>query len=200
MEEVYYKQFFSLLEKLLQTTVPENEKKRLMECTRFRKLQKKEVYLSQGEIPTDFIFAISGLLRNYYIDGNGNDITKDFCFEGEGLNYTGFVIKAPSRVYIEALEETVILLIEYESLEKLMENNVFWLTQVRRIIEYFLFEKDIRESSFILNSATERYLYLLKKRPGVEQRINQVYLASYLGITPVSLSRIRNKLGKINIC
>lgn len=200
MEEVYYKQLFHLLEKLTKSEVPEIEKQRVIEVTRFRKLQKKETYLSQGEIPTEFIFNISGLLRNYYVDGNGNDITKDFCFEGEGLNYGGFVVKEASRFYIEALEDTIVLLIEYASLEKLMENNVFWLTIIRKVIEYFLYEKDIRESSFILNTATERYISVLKKRPDIEKRINQVYIASYLGISPVSLSRIRNKLGLINIC
>jgi cAMP-binding proteins - catabolite gene activator and regulatory subunit of cAMP-dependent protein kinases len=200
MDEEYYNQFFYLLEELIKTKVPEIEKKRLIELTSFRKLQKKERYLTHGDTPTEFIFNIFGLLRNYYIDRNGNDITKDFCFEGEGLNYTGFVIEEKSKVYIEALEDTVILLIKYENLDKLMENNVFWLTQVRKIIEYFLHEKDIRESSFILNTATERYLYLLKRRQGIEERINQVYIASYLGITPVSLSRIRNKLDIINKC
>jgi CRP-like cAMP-binding protein len=200
LEANSFKFFFNNLEKITGSAVPEIEKKKVLERSRIRRLSKKDIYLREGDISTEVAFTVSGLLRCFYIDKRGNDVTKYFCFEGSSISYNGYILTEPSKYYIEALEDCTLIAIDYLSFEALIKDNLFWLNAIKKIQDEILIYKEKRESSFLLENATERYINLIKNRPDIEERIIQSYLASYLGISPVSLSRIRNKLGKINIC
>ncbi|MDP4146027.1 MAG: Crp/Fnr family transcriptional regulator [Bacillota bacterium] len=190
----YYNLMFSFIEKMSGIKISEAEKRSAVEIFKPVKLAKKEFFLREGEIPDRLGFNVSGALRCYYIDRKGNDITKFFSFEGSVCSYAGLLLKKESKYYIEALEDCVLMVADYDSFEKMIEDSSLWLKLVKKIQDQILIYKEERESSFLMETATERYNNFKKNYPEVEERINQSYIASYLGISAVSLSRIRNKL------
>ena len=97
---------------------------------------------------------------------------------------------------IEALEDSVILEIRFEDYLDLVRNSNSWNELIKNYMTRLYIEKEERERSFLLDDATTRYLDFVRKNPDFEERIPQFNIASYLGITPVSLSRIRSKLKK----
>lgn len=200
MEEKYYEFIFDYLRKLYGLEVPEVEKIRMKELFKPQKFSKKSYFLREGEMSTKIAINVSGLLRCFYINKNGNDVTKFFCFEGSVFPHSSCILREESKYYIEALEDCILLVSDYSSIESVIEGNLFWTSALMKIHQRSLIYKENREASFLLEDATERYLNLINKRPDIEERVNQAHLASYLGISPVSLSRIRNKLKKINIC
>lgn len=197
MKIMHYEFIFEYIEKLIGTTIPQEEKENIMRVFKPRKLKEKEMLVREGDIPNCITFNISGLLRCYYIDNNGNDITKYFCFEGSIISYLGLVLRKESQYYIEALEECVLLCADYDSFEELISNNCLWLKIIKAQLEQALIYKEERESEFLLETATERYVHLIDDFPDIEKRIKLGYIASYLGISQVKLSRIRKKLGRI---
>lgn len=200
MKNDYYNFMFDSIYKIINITIPEEEKRKVMSIFKPIKLYKKELFLNEGDIPNRIAFNISGALRCYYIDINGNDITKFFSFEGSFCSYSGLILRNESKYNIEALEDCVLMTADYNSFEKMIENNIFWLKVIKKFQDNILIYKENRESSFLLETATERYINFKNEFPKVEERINQRYIASYLGISPVSLSRIRNKLKTLNKC
>ncbi|MEN6349758.1 MAG: Crp/Fnr family transcriptional regulator [Syntrophomonas sp.] len=193
----HYEYLFEYIANLINTKVPEEEKKEIIKIFKPRKLNKKDLFIKEGDIPDCIAFNVSGLLRCYYIDINGNDVTKYFCFEGSMLSYLGLVLRKESKYYIEALEDCLLLCADYNPFENLINNSYFALKIIKTFLEQTLIYKEERESSFLLENATERYINLINAFPDIEERINLGYIASYLGVSQVSLSRIRKKLNKI---
>ena len=111
-------------------------------------------------------------------------------------SYDSFISRKPSKVAIETLEDTEFLALSYESQEKLYKIFPKMNEFIRKAIEQrFVLLHDLF-ISYLLNSPEERYLMLIKERPDLLQRIPQHQIASFLGVTRVSLSRIRNRLAK----
>jgi len=137
-------------------------------------------------------------LRFFYIDLDGNDVTKYFCFDGSVVLTTTTITGEESGYYIEALEDTVLMAVDYQDFKKLTEHNVFWLKVIKDEYEKSLVYKEKRERALLLENATERYMNFVKDYPNIGNRVKQKYIASYLGITPESLSRIRKKLSYVN--
>lgn len=196
----YYEILYKYIENFINAEIPEEEKKKIARLFKPRKLNKKELFIREGDIPDCIAFNVVGALRCYYIDSSGNDVTKYFCFEGSILSYLGFVLKKESKYYIEALEDCILLYANYDDFENLINNSYFTLKVTKRFLEQILIYKEERESSFLLENATERYRNLIHAIPDIEQRVNLGYIASYLGITQVSLSRIRKKIIDFNKC
>ena len=156
----------------------------------------KTTLLREGEIARQAYYIKKGCARLWFND-NGKDITFQFFFEGQGVSsIERFRTGRPSLFNLETLEPCTLLIITKPDFEKMMtetpgfketiEENLY-----QRLEHYFaLFLSRIRDTP------QQRYLNLLKDHPEIIQRIPQHYIASYLGITPVSLSRIRNKAGK----
>ncbi|HPR92974.1 MAG: Crp/Fnr family transcriptional regulator [Bacilli bacterium] len=197
MKTNHYEILFEYIEKLINAKVPEKEKREIIRTFKPRKLNKKDFFIKEGDIPACIAFNVTGLLRCYYIDNNGNDVTKYFCFEGSMLSYLGLVLRKESKYYIEALEDCLLLYADYDSFENLINNSYFALIIIKTFLEQTLIYKEERESSFLLENATERYINLVNAFPDIEQRVNLGYIASYLGVSQVSLSRIRKKLNII---
>lgn len=197
MDTNYYEMLFDHIENFIHEKVPEKEKEEIIRIFNLRKLKKKDLFIREGDIPDCIAFNVSGLLRCYYVDSNGNDATKYFCFEGSILSYLGLVFRNESKYYIEALEDCVLLYTDYGSFENLINNSYFALKIIKMFLEQTLLYKEERESSFLLENATERYTNLINTFPEIEQRVNLGYIASYLGVSQVSLSRIRKKMNRI---
>lgn len=160
-----------------------------------RKVLKKDTFfLQEGEKSTEIGLIVKGAFRSYYIDKKGNDITKYFYAEGEILfSYVAYLNQKESMYSVQALEDSEILVAKISDFEKIIAGNSQLILFYKKMVDSVLVAKEEHASSFKLLNSTERYKQFLAAYPGLEKRLKQCHLASYLGITPVSLSRIRKK-------
>jgi CRP-like cAMP-binding protein len=174
------------------------------ECHQFFLLSKSETFLKgqhlikEDEICQKLLFIHQGLFR-YYLLHNGEDITKDFAVDNINpfcTSYTSFMLQKPSEIWIEALEPAQISVWKRSDVIPLFQENFAWLRFSKAMADKLFFRKEQREIAMLKCSAEERYRLFLQDFPGVSQRVSQYHIASYLGIAPESLSRIRSKLAK----
>jgi CRP-like cAMP-binding protein len=175
--------------------IPREELRRLLKRKRIIRLAKNEYFLMAGDVPEYIGFVRSGLLRLFYIDIDGVEANKHFCLENTlAISYSAFLQRAESRFYIQALEDTELLAIDHQAYRDLLDGHICWQTVARKLAEMLFILKEKREFEFLLNDAQTRYQQFLKDYPGLENRLSQYHIASYVGITPESLSRIRSNL------
>lgn len=157
-------------------------------------LQKDEIFIKEGDTSKDIAFIMQGIIRVYHLR-DGVEYTCQLRTEKKVFgNFESVLLNMPSRRYFAALEETTIVTINYDILNDILANNHI-LAQTRlSIVEQNLAFAIQKHDEFILYSPEERYVRLLEDQPDIPQRVPQKYIASYLGITPVSLSRIRKRL------
>ncbi len=190
METNYIKQLADSMNFL--AGVPKAELRKLLKRKQIIHLKKDHFFLQAGEIPDHLGYNISGLLRLYYIDVNGKEFTKHFCLENSvAVAYGPFLRREPSEIYIQALEETKLLVIDRKIYNDLLNGHPCWQTVAKKMAEFIFILGQKRESELLLVDAQERYLHFLRDYPNLVNRISQYHIASYLGITPESLSRIR---------
>ncbi len=155
-------------------------------------LKKDEYFLRAGEIPRQIGFNASGLLRLFYIGRKGKDITKHFCAENSlAISYSAFIKREPSKFSIQALEDSKLLTFTYDDYISLLNSNVCWQIAAKKLAELIFILKENREAELLLLDANSRYQNFINDFPTLLNRIPQYYIASYLRITPESLSRIR---------
>ena len=155
---------------------------------------KKELILKEGEVCNFIYFINTGCLRYFYnIDGNEN--TAQFFFENSWYtDFDSLLTRLPSKVNIQALEKTEILALSFKDLESLYDEIPKFEKFGRKMAEKAFLGVQLRNEMLENFSAEERYLNLIKERPKVIERIPQHYIASYMGIHPESLSRIRRNI------
>ena len=159
----------------------------------------KTVLLKEGEISQKAFFVEKGCLRAWF-DKNGKDITFQFAFENDMFSGAeSFRKSIPSFFTIETIDPSILHWIHKKDLDKIMDD----ARQIPEMKDNMLnaaFERQYHYMkhflSFIRDTPEQRYLNLVKEKPHIVQRVPQQYIATYLGITPVSLSRIRNRLAK----
>lgn len=184
------------------------ECKELMDGDKIRKDFKTEHYIKgqffvmEGDIPGKLGFIIKGLMKYYYIDAKGDEWIKHFSAENDFVaSYGSFLYQTPSLYFIEAMEETTILSIPYNVFINNINNSILWCAIARKYTEKIYYEKEKREASFLKLDGTQRYLNFLEGYKHLTNRISVKEIASFLGLTPVSLSRIRSKISReINKC
>jgi CRP-like cAMP-binding protein len=158
-------------------------------------LNQNDFWIRAGEIPQTIGFVVSGILRLYCADAKGNEFTKSFCAENSFVAaYSALLLKQPSHLFIQALEDTRLLVADYSTYRSLSESSLSLQQLNCRIAEFLFIKKERREATLLLDDAKTRYLNFLEEYPGLENRLKQYHIASYLGITPVSLSRVRAQL------
>ena len=160
----------------------------------FRIISKGEVIASIGDNTTMAGLVLSGITRCYYIDNNGNDITRGFDTAGYLCMDEGLYGYSKRICMWEVLEESTIMFCETSIVKKFMhENNQLkdvWITLLERALQYKIY----RENTFLVENATERYIHFKKLYPDLYNIVPQKHIATYLGITPESLSRIRSAM------
>lgn len=175
--------------------IPIDEMKKFLKKTKFLIVKKDKYFLRVGEIPKYIGYVKSGLMRLYYIDYNGNEVTKHFCLENTlASSYSSFLQQVESKLYIQAIEDTKLFTIDYKTYLELLTGHNCWQLLAKKLAEMLFILLEKRESELLLNSAEERYIQFLKDYPGIEKRLNQYHIASYINIAPESLSRIRKNL------
>jgi len=159
----------------------------------------KTVLLQEGKRSQHYIFIEKGCVRAFF-NNNGQDKTVQFFFENEGLtSFDSFVNSVPSQVTIETIEPSVIYLLPKKYVMQMLGE----LSHEPGFAQMILYISAQRQThyinefvSFIRDTPEQRYANLLKQRPHIVQRVPQHYIASYLGVSKVHLSRIKSKLAK----
>lgn len=176
-------------------SLSEDEKKAISSLDIFRTIKKGEVLLSKGVLSKDGYFVLKGCMRVYYII-DGEEKTTAFYTEMEGLTPNCVVSKAPSEYYIATTEDSIITVSNPDMEKEIFEQFPKFETLCRILSEELLSKHQIDFDDFKTSSPEERYLKMLEKRPDLIQRVPQHQLASFLGITPQSLSRLRARISE----
>ena len=175
--------------------VPDEQLADALAIFRPLRLKKDELFVGAGDVPTHLGFLASGLLRMYYLSEDGVEYTKSFCLENTFVAaYSALLLAEASRMSIQALEDSTLLVAGYHEYQALAGRHCCWHVVNMRIAQFLFIKKERRESELLLDDAQTRYLTFLAEHPGLEPRLKQHQIAAYLGITPVSLSRIRARL------
>ena len=173
----------------------ERELQPLLALFRATTLQSGEDFVKEGQLGTQLAFLESGLLRSYYISPDGKEHNKHFFQAGELLApLTSLDTGLPSPVYIGCLREAQLQVADYARLLQVYEDFPYLNKVGRVVVEWAWIGKERRETQFIMMNTEERYRAFLEEFPELENEIPQYHIASYLGMSPVQLSRIRAKL------
>lgn len=164
-----------------------------------KEIAKWQNFISEGEFPKAIGLVRSGLFRYYYIDGKGEEFTKGFFPENTVLSsYSAILEKRPSYFTIQALEDSVVEVVDYYKMYQLFNREIWYKDFLIASIQKGFVVKETREREFLLLDAEERYLKFKERFPALESRVKQHIIASYVGITPESLSRIRKKINLLS--
>lgn len=160
---------------------------------RRQEIPAKTTLLREGQVSRTAYYIEKGCLRIWF-NNNGRDITFQFFFEGEGVSsLESFRTHQPSLFNLESLEPCIVHSIAQKDFEYILEQSPAIKNEIELHTMYRLIFYQKLFLSRIKNNPQERYEELLEQRPDILQRVPQHYIASYLGITPVSLSRIRSR-------
>jgi len=182
---------FNFIRKYIPLTA--EEKSTIVSLNIFRTFKKGTILLKEGQHAVDVYFVLKGCIRTYYII-DGEEKTTQFYTEMEGLTPNCVTSKQPSEYFISCVEDSIITVsnpaMEVEVFEKFPK----FETLCRILSEQLLAQHKSSFDEFKTSSPEQRYLNLLNNRPNLLERVPQHQLASYLGITPQSLSRIRTRI------
>lgn len=163
----------------------------------FKKVKKKTLLLKEGEVCNFEAYVNKGCIRNYYIDENGAEVTLQFAIEDWWVSdIASFHDRKPSHMFIETLEDCEILVLTPETKEALLHKVPRFERMFRLMVQRNLSRTQERLFQTISTNATDKYLDFLERYPTIPQRVAQHYIASYLGLTPEFLSKIRTRLAK----
>ncbi|WP_166778538.1 Crp/Fnr family transcriptional regulator [Flavobacterium psychrophilum] len=158
-------------------------------------IKKNDFFLIKNEICNYLGVVESGSLRTYYIDNLGNEVSFLFFLDNDCFtDYESIITDSPSNFYIQALEDSKIHLIHKKDLFMLYKSEIFWENFGRRMVERIFLTTKKRMEELLFLTPVNRYLQLLKVNPLILQKVPQKFIASYLGIKPQSLSRIRKRI------
>lgn len=160
-----------------------------------KQLRKNEFLLMEKEICRSIYFVNQGCLRIYSIDTEGQEHTRYFAFERKFASaLTSFIQKSPSFEFIQATENTEVLVINYDPFFRLVEHNSAVNKVYRNILENAYITSQERIYNFLEKNALEKLHWLLEYQPDIFSRLSNQMIASYLGITPYTLSRLKAAL------
>lgn len=193
-------QLFSQMKRILLTVeqIPDSCWRDIVSITDIKDYPKNSFFAKADEKPTDLAFVCSGTFRAYYLNADGIEYNKTFFTENVFMiALTSIVTNEVNQINIQALEDSVVLQLNYHKFTELFDEYRELERLVRKVVEFEWAKKEIREIRLVLNNASERYQFFIEEHPGLENKIPQYHIASYLGISPIQLSRIRsNKAGK----
>lgn len=186
---------FDFISKYVSLT--EDEKNAILSVDIFRSVKKGTILLKEGQKSKDSYFVLKGCIRTYYVL-DGEEKTTAFYTEMEALTPPCVISKTPSEYYISCTEDTILTVSNSDMEVEVNSKFPKFETICRILSEELLAKEKINFAEFKISSPEQRYLSLSQKRPDLIQRVPQHQLASYLGITPQSLSRLRARIMEKN--
>jgi CRP/FNR family transcriptional regulator, anaerobic regulatory protein len=188
-----------LLIHYLENHLPLNNEEKFMveEAFKERRVKRRQFILQEGDICKHHTFVVEGCFRMYMVDEKGKEHNLQFAIENWWITDIGsFYSGEPSRLYIEALENSIVLQLKKDDQLKLFDDNPKFNRIFRVLTENALVNAHRRILQNISSTAEERYLDFLERYPHFFNRISNVQIAYYLGVTPEFLSLIRKKIVK----
>ncbi|PKG80866.1 cyclic nucleotide-binding protein [Colwellia sp. 75C3] len=157
---------------------------------KFIKINATDVLLRQGELQQYGYFILSGILRAAHYSNTGSEHCKEYYFKGEmSFLYSAWLTKSPATYQIDALNHSEVIRVPLNLL-----NLPEWLPAKLELLQQQLLYKEDKEIFLLLKTPEERYLHLLEYAPKWISSLNNIQLATYIGISPISLSRIKNRI------
>lgn len=165
----------------------------------FKTVPKKTIMLHEGDMCNFEAFVVKGCVRKYYIDPNGFEVILQFAIEDGWVGDISFSVfeQAPSKLYVETLEDSEFLMFNPESKEELFRRAPRFERAFRILMQRHLWVTQNRLINTISKTALDKYVEFLDQYPTLPQRVAQHYIASYLGISAEFLSKTRAKLARI---
>jgi len=168
----------------------------LEERVQFKQFARKTLLLREGQVANYACFVISGLSRAYYLTGT-KDITSRFIPENFLItSWISFYTRQPGYEWIETLEDCTVACFHYDDLLALYDTVPELNIVGRKLTEFYFYLSEKRTQLLRMNAADERYKQFLEQSPGIIQRVPLKYIASYLGMTDETLSRVRARLAR----
>lgn len=188
--------FDSLLENIQRyVSLSSSEAELLKSCLTYREIPKNHTLIQYGNKVNEWYFIISGCVRMYYIKPGGDEATGFFFTENMFFtSFESFLCGEPSIQVFESLEPCSLVVMKKHEIEELYDRLPAMQIFARKLLEERFINAQKVVASYILYSPEERYQKMLEQNPSILNRVPQRTLASYLGITPVSLSRIRKRI------
>ena len=182
----------SYIDKFVKLT--EEEKKLFSSCFKEVKIKKRQFIVQPNFIAKHRQYVLKGAFRAYVVADEGQEHTITFAIDDWWItDYNSYIFQQPATMFVVALEDSIILQLDYEKEQELKLQNHKFETFFRIVAERGLASQQRRIISHLTQTAEERYENFLNKYPQIVQRVPQYALASYLGMTAEFLSRIRNK-------
>jgi CRP-like cAMP-binding protein len=158
-------------------------------------IKKKANLLAQGDVCEHIYFLRQGFFRMFYVDLEGNEINTRFTQENNFMvDFQSFLTQKPSQYYWQAMQDSELIAFTYKDVQKLYDSSPAWERFGRLVAERVYLQLNERVEMLQFMSPEQRYSHLLKIRPELFNQISQFQMASYLGIKPESLSRLRKRL------
>jgi CRP-like cAMP-binding protein len=187
-----YKDLDSILNNFIKLTGEELSE--LHKRVKVQKIEKNVCIIDESKVADHILFIRRGYLRTFFKKGN-DEITRDISTINSFFTaFTSFITKKPSFEIVSTITDCEVLMISREDLNYLYQTFSNWQFIGRRIIEEMFVRSQKRIYSLITISAEERYLKLMREKPDMLQNVPLQYIASYLGVTSQSLSRLRRKI------
>ncbi|TWI85781.1 CRP-like cAMP-binding protein [Lacibacter cauensis] len=174
-------------------TLTEEEKNAILQLNIFHTVKKGVILLKEGQYSKESYFVLRGCIRTYYLK-DGEERTTAFYTEMEALTPNCVIHQTPSDYYVSCLEDTVLSISNADKETEINSQFPKFEIMCRKMSEEILAKQRKDLDEFKISSPEQRYLNLLQNRPDLFQRVPQQQLASYLGITPQSLSRLRARV------
>ncbi len=172
-----------------------NDIQSLLKASKIETFKAQSYLMEQGSLNRKVYFITKGLVRFFIVNDKGDEITTLIRWENQTfLNPDVIFFEKPSRFYIQALEDTKAFTLDYDQLQAIIEQNPKLEKNRKHILLNVIKETLTQRESFVLYSPEERYLNFVQTKPDIVNRVPGKYIANILGITPVSLSRIRKRL------
>ena len=177
------------------TTLSEQELQEVMAHILVNSYKKGTVLLKQGDISEKCYFVLNGCVRQYAVGDDGRETTYNFFTEGQSIVlFKSYKLKVPSEYFLGCVEDSTLIVGSPDSEESMYEQFPEVKNITRNIMELEFGQAQEDTAMLMGGTPEERYLRLMEKRPGLIKRVPQHQLASYLGITPESLSRIKKRI------
>lgn len=188
----------SLVKRYAKVTIKEDVLDRLIDLGAFVEFPAGDLIVASGDEENKLYLLVDGLIRKYYLDYQGNDLTHQFLEAGQVFSTQHVVFSGQVMCNLEAVEPCKLVCFDYERVQKLMLDDPSLTKIYIGILEETLRIKLVRETALLAETATERYVKLKNEIPDIDRRVSHGHIASYIGVTPVSLSRIRRTMREEN--
>jgi len=188
-----YESIFKNIKKIVEIT--SDDEQEFSSYLRKVRIKKKQLIVQPGFTCTHQTYVVKGAFKSYFVNNDGVEYTIQFAIDDWFISdFNSYITQTPASLFVEAFEDSIILQIEYNDAEKLCSNNPKFERFFRIVAQKSFAFAQRRILSNIGKTAEERYIEFNSMYPSIVQRVPQYALASYLGMTPEFLSKIRKKL------